>query len=90
MKGLPEGEVSKQDMAYLEDRVRVNTGRATLYGTQFYNDDHGQFGPRPIENPEALNERRAAAGLSPFEEYEREMRQVDKERQERMKKSEED
>ena len=37
MKDLPE-EVSKQDVAYLEDRVRVNTGRPTLYGTQFYND----------------------------------------------------
>ena len=83
MKKLPEGEVSKGDMAYLEDRVRVNTGRPTLYGTQFYTDTQGRFGPRPIEDPERLEERRAAAGLDSFENYEKDMQRINKERKER-------
>lgn len=88
MKALPDGEVLKQDIAYLEDRVRVNTGRPTLYGTQFYNDDRGAFGPRPIENPKTLDERRTAMGLGLFAEYDKEIRGVDKKRQEQMQKSE--
>ena len=82
MKGLHDGEVSRQDIAFLEDRVRVNTGRPILYGTQFYNDSQGKFGPRPIEDPEKLEEHRAAMGLDSFEEYEKEMQQVNKKRQE--------
>lgn len=85
MKGLPDGEVSKQDIAFLEDRVRVNTGRPTLYGTQFYNDPQGIFGPQSIEDRDTLDERRAAVGLGNFAEYEKEIREVDRVRQERMR-----
>lgn len=68
MKDSPEGEVRKQDLAYLEDRVRVNTNRPTLYGTQFYTNEAGVYGPRPIEKIEGLNERRSSVGLEPFEQ----------------------
>jgi hypothetical protein len=57
-----QGEASVAHLAYLEDRVRVNAGQPQLYGTQFTVTD-GQFGPRPIESPQRLDERRAAAGL---------------------------
>ena len=60
------GSVSLQDIAYLEDRVRVNQKRPQLYGTQFDEKD-GMPIPRPIENPgrdnELLNERRARMAL---------------------------
>lgn len=90
MRDLPDGEVSKQDIAFLEDRVRVNTGRPTLYGTQFYNDQQGIFGPQPIEDRDTLDERRAAVGLGNFAEYEKEIREVDRVRQERMRAVRED
>lgn len=77
MREAPEGEVRPQDIAYLEDRVRVNTGRPTLYGTQFYIDEAGDFGPRPIEDKEGLDERRSAVGLGSFSEYEAEMRELE-------------
>lgn len=48
MKSLPEDEVSSANIAYLEDRVRVNHGLPQLYGTQFYKEGE-LFGPRPIE-----------------------------------------
>jgi hypothetical protein len=68
-----QGEASVAHLAYLEDRVRVNAGQPQLYGTQFTVTD-GQFGPRPIENPQRLDERRAAAGLEPFADYEARIR----------------
>jgi len=49
--------------------VRVNAWQPQLYGTQFTVTD-GEFGPRPIEDPQGLDERRAEAGLEPFADYE--------------------
>jgi hypothetical protein len=62
-------EGSPRYLGYLEDRVRVNSGRPQLYGTQFLDDGDG-LRPRPIEDPDGLAERRAAVGMEPFEEYE--------------------
>jgi hypothetical protein len=63
------GEASPAHLAYLEDRVRVHAGQPQLYGTQF-TVTGGTFGPCPIEDPPRLDERRAAAGLEPFADYE--------------------
>ena len=63
------GEASRADLAYLEDRVRVNAGRPQLYGTQFAGTGE-EFGPAPIEEPHGLDQRRALVGLQPFADYE--------------------
>lgn len=76
MQHEPDGEVGKQDRAFLEDRVRVSTGRPTLYGTQFDYNETGEFAPLPIEDEENLNRRREAMGLGLFEEYELEMQEL--------------
>lgn len=69
------GEASPRLFGYLEDRVRVNSGRLQLYGTQFV--DHGNgLEPQPIEEREGLAARRAAVGMEPFEEYEATMHQI--------------
>ncbi len=69
MKECSPEEVNLSDMAFLEDRVRVNTGRKQLYGTQFHTTSEGKFEPQPIEDEANLNVRRKAAGLDSFEEY---------------------
>ena len=66
---VADGEASPANLAYLEDRVRVADERPQLYGTQFTVTD-GDFVPCPIEDPQRLDERRAAAGLEPFAVYE--------------------
>jgi hypothetical protein len=66
-------EALPANLAYLEDRIRVNSGRPQLYGTQFMDDSSG-FGPQPIENPDQLDGRRAAVGLEAFEDYVAQMR----------------
>lgn len=70
---VDDGEAPAAHLAYLEDRVRVNAGRPRIYGTQFEEAGEG-FGPAPIEEPDGLDERRAAVGLEPFAEYEAHMR----------------
>jgi hypothetical protein len=70
---VESAEASPAHLAYLEDRVRVNAGQPQLYGTQFTVTE-GEFGPRPIEDPQRLDERRAEAGLEPFADYDARMR----------------
>lgn len=70
---VAQGEASPAHLAYLEDRVRAGAGQPQLYGTQFTIID-GELGPCPIEDPQRLDERRAAAGLEPFAAYESRMR----------------
>lgn len=69
MKSLPEGDINPINIAYLEDRVRVNTGKPQLYGTQFYTDELGIYGPKPIENLIDLERRRYDIGMEPFSKY---------------------
>lgn len=73
MQSQSAGEVKLSHIAYLEDRVRVGEGQPQLYGTQFYTNEHGNFGPSPIEDPGNVDLRRAAVGLSPLVEYTQQM-----------------
>jgi hypothetical protein len=75
MKAQAAGEVLPGNIAYLEDRVRVGEGRPQVYGSQFDVDKAGNFGPRPIEDPDHVDERRQAVGLQPLSEYARDMEQ---------------
>lgn len=69
IKELPEGQVSKENIAYLEDRVRVVHGKSTLYGTQFYRRDDGKLVPREIEDSKNIDIRRKEMGLDTLDEY---------------------
>ncbi|QKG23475.1 DUF6624 domain-containing protein [Actinomadura verrucosospora] len=72
-QAVERGDADPKDLAYLEDRVRVNAGRPQLYGTQYGMTASG-FGPQPIEDPDGLDDRRAEVGLPPMAEYEAQMR----------------
>jgi hypothetical protein len=65
---VADGEASVADLANLEDRVRVNAGQPQIYGTQFTGVGEG-FGPAPIDDPDNLDQRRAAVGLESFADY---------------------
>jgi len=75
MKAQAVGEVSQANIAYLEDRVRVAEQRPQLYGTQFYTNEAGNFGPRPIEDADNVDKRRKANGLQSLNEYARDVEQ---------------
>ncbi len=77
MKSVPEGDISKRNIAYLEDRIAVAEGRPQLYGTQFYTNAKGELVPQPIYDFNNINKRRTDMGLETFEEYQKRMLQVD-------------
>jgi hypothetical protein len=66
---VAHGEASPQHLAYMTDRVRMRKGRQQLYGTQMTGEAGGPLAPWPIEDPDRLDQRRAAVGLEPFAEY---------------------
>ena len=57
---VAQGEASPAHLTYLEDRVRVHAGQPQLFGTLF-TVTSGNVGPYRIEDPQRLDERRAAA-----------------------------
>jgi hypothetical protein len=74
MKAQPPGEVQFRDIAYLVDRICVNSKRGQVYGTQMNEtwDENGQtiaYQPQPIEDREHVDERRASMGMGPLEKY---------------------
>jgi hypothetical protein len=73
-EAVRDGEADPANLAYLTDRVLRADGRPQLYGTQFRHGADGTPVPQPIADPERLDERRRAVGLSSFAEYERQVR----------------
>lgn len=63
-KAAEAGEISKRSAAMMEDRYLMHEGKPQIYGTQGmrYDDERGAF-IWPIENPETVNQRRAAVGF---------------------------
>ncbi|HKW46407.1 MAG TPA: DUF6624 domain-containing protein [Gemmatimonadaceae bacterium] len=58
-------EALAADVAVLEDRVRLQSGRKQLYGSQLRMVG-GRFAPAPIEDSAHVDMRRDAAGLPPL------------------------
>lgn len=82
---LMKVEVAKQnvaarDYAYLIDRVAENSGQLQEYGTQvtYTGPGLGKAVPRSLRDPQRVNQRRAAIGMEPLEEY---LKQRDKARE---------
>ena len=61
------GNAPAWQMAMMHDRILTYEGRPQVYGTQFDWDDSGQLSPRPIEDPDGVDQRRTEIGLEPLE-----------------------
>lgn len=66
---VKRGEAEPNQLAYLTDRVLVNTGKKQIYGTQMMAAPNGDLAPRPIADPANVDERRASVGLGPLRDY---------------------
>ena len=67
---IDRGEGDVASFAMLVDRVRVNTGRPQLYGSQLrFVPETGAVRPHPIEDPSGVDERRADMGMDPLWKY---------------------
>lgn len=65
-----EGKIGLGDWAYLVDRRNMNRGVKQIYGSQMrLREDKNGYEIYPLEDPVHVNERRAAVGLVPIEQY---------------------
>lgn len=67
-KAVEKGQASPIHLAYLTDRLRLAQDLPQVYGTQFRLED-GKISPAPIEDPEHVDQRRGALGMSTLAEY---------------------
>lgn len=64
------GKILSSDVAILEDRIAVRKGERQAYGSQGFTDRNtGKQYIYPIADPDNLDKRRAARGLSPMSAY---------------------
>lgn len=69
-EAVDQGKASSTCLAFLTDRVCVNDGKLQIYGTQFMiSSDSNLYVPRPVEDPQHLEARRASASLPPMNVY---------------------
>lgn len=64
-----KGEMRASSLALLEDRVRLRECRKQIYGSQVTRNSAGEWEPRPLEDEENVDARRASVGLRPISEY---------------------
>jgi len=57
------------NLALLEDRVNLGTGKRQVYGTQVGPGVDGTYVVLPLEDPERVDERRQSVGLGPISDY---------------------
>ena len=69
------GRMPGDRVALLADDVALSQGRPQIYGTNFECRE-GQYVPKLTEDPDHLNDRRAALGMSTIEQYMIEQRQL--------------
>lgn len=67
-EAVTDGAADPIELAYLEDRVGMNTIGEQVYGTQVGCVD-GEARPAPLTDPDRVEERRAEVGLEPLAEY---------------------
>ncbi len=72
MKKAPKKQIQIQNIAYLEDRVRINQEKPQIYGTQFELVGENDCKPKNLEDPKNVDKRRKSMGLNTIEEYKKE------------------
>lgn len=70
MLAAADNEVSKQEIAYLTDRIRMNAGQPQVYGSQYIPDpnDPNRWIPYFLDDPAGVDARRATMGLPTLQE----------------------
>lgn len=68
-QAVEAGRASRYQLAFLHDRLLVNSGRPQLYGTQIADVRDGEPVPWPCTDWEHVDQRRAEAGIPPYADY---------------------
>lgn len=69
-EAVKQGDAMAMSLALLEDRVALGQKRRQIYGSQIGRDPAtGKHYVLPLDDPDRVDERRAAVGLPPMAEY---------------------
>lgn len=68
-EAMERGDLSKDNFAMFDDRLRMNCGQPQRYGTQLNTDEKGVRTFWPIEDEANVDKRRAEFGYEPMAEY---------------------
>jgi hypothetical protein len=74
-QAVQAGEADARHHAYLTDRVLLAEGNQQRYGTQFLLAG-GSWRPRPLADPDQVDERRRQVGLEPLADYRQRFEQL--------------
>jgi Family of unknown function (DUF6624) len=74
-KAVVINEAEGWQLAFLQDRIHILSGREQVYGTQFDLDADGWPTPFPITDPDGVDARRKALGLNSLGDRLQEMRE---------------
>lgn len=65
------GDLSKSQVALMEDRILMNKGEPQIYGSQIVSQNGGPNELYDLRDPEYVDYRRAQMGMGPLQEYAR-------------------
>jgi hypothetical protein len=69
-EAVKKGNANPANLALLEDRVALRQGKKQIYGTQLaYDETTGESYVQPLEDPDNVDDRRAAIGLGKLQAY---------------------
>jgi hypothetical protein len=69
-EAVKKGSADPANLALLEDRVALRQGKKQIYGTQLaYDETTGESYVQPLEDPDNVDNRRAAIGLEKLQDY---------------------
>ena len=68
-----KGDLPKETIALMEDRVALQLGKPQIYGSQGNVNEQGIFVPAEIIEPENVDSRRAEMDMRPLDEYIKQM-----------------
>lgn len=69
-EAVKNGKATGSSLALLEDRVALRQGKRQIYGSQIGMDpETNLYIVSPLDDPEHVDERRAAVGLQPLSDY---------------------
>lgn len=69
LKAAQNGDLERQDIALMQDRMLMDAGKPQLYGSQILMNEDGTYELHKLKEPEKVDARRAIMGLGPLSEY---------------------
>lgn len=69
LEASKNGDIERQEIALMQDRMLMESGQPQLYGSQVMMNPDGTYELHELKDPETVDARRAIMGLGPLSEY---------------------